>query len=82
MENKNLDIETLTIVTKALGVKEVSDIINRDFKDITPEHDVDREKEGKYRSRVRGSIRLSSGRYYTANEYADRINKIRSIRLP
>ncbi len=66
----------------ALGVSRLIEVMEHDFQDISPDADVDRNKAALYADRNRGSVRLNSGRYYTAGEYAAHVRKVKSLELP
>ncbi|NVZ08401.1 hypothetical protein HW932_03910 [Allochromatium humboldtianum] len=74
--------KTRETLCKELGVSNLPDLMDRDFQDISPDTDVDRAKVALYADRNRGSVRLNSGRFYTAKEFADRVRKIKSLVLP
>jgi hypothetical protein len=65
-----------------LGVSRLIEVMKHDFQDISPDADVDRDKSALYADRNRVSVRLSSGRYYTAQEYAAHVRKVKSLELP
>jgi len=65
-----------------LGVSRLVEVMEYDFQDISPDADVDRNKAALYADRNQGSVRLNSGRYYTAKEYAARVRKVKSLELP
>lgn len=74
---------TETVLLKTLGISSLSDILDRTYKGFSREADVDREKVmGVYGDRNRGSIRLNSGRFYTAAEYENRIQRVKALQLP
>lgn len=54
------------------------DIIGTDFGPIK----IDKEKTKKFSLRHRGNVRLSSGRYYTNEEFIERRNRVLSKPLP
>jgi len=74
--------ETRKTLCKELGVSALVELMEFDFQDISPEADVDRDKAAFYADRNRGSVRLNSGRFYTAKEYAAHIRKAKSVELP
>lgn len=78
----NLAKKTRETLCKALGVSDLTQVMDRDFKNISRENDINREKVALYADRNRGSVRLNSGRFYTAKEYEERIRKTNSRALP
>jgi len=74
--------KTINTLLQRLGLKCPVDVMDLDFQDIDEEHDVDREKASLYASRNRGSVRINTGRYYTAKEYRDRVRHVKNLRLP
>lgn len=74
--------KTKKALLKALNLEHLVEIMDRDYTDIDEEHDVDREKAMCYASRNRGSVRINTGRFYTAKEYSTRIAQARRLKLP
>jgi hypothetical protein len=74
--------ETRKTLCDEFGVTGLVELIERDFEDISPAADVDREKAALYAERNRGSVRLSAGRFYTATEYVEHIRKVKALNLP
>jgi len=74
--------ETEEILCRALGCKRLLDVMDRDYADFSETQDVDREKIMRHAKRNRGSIRISKGRFYTLKEYAERIHRVKKLRLP
>lgn len=70
------------IVCGILGVTNTNQLLDRDYRDISPETDVDRDKTRKYADRNRGSVRLNAGKFYTASEFADRVEAVSRTPLP
>lgn len=70
------------LVRRAIGVQNTDDLLDRDYQDITTDNDVDRDKTEKYADRNRGSVRLNTGRFYTAREFDERIETVKRISLP
>lgn len=77
-----LSSETEAILCRTLGCKRLSDVMDRDYASLDEAHDVDREKAMRHARRNRGSIRISRGKFYTLKEYAERIRRIKKLRLP
>lgn len=77
-----LSENTKEIIRKALDVESFKELQDRPYQDFSVDADVDREKAKIYAERNRGSVRLNTGRYFTLNEYADHLRKLRSVRLP
>lgn len=74
---------TKTTVCRVLGVSSLTEVIDRDFLDITDEYDASRQMIlGLYSDRNRGSVRLNSGHFYTSSEYTDRVNRVKALHLP
>lgn len=74
--------ETRKTLCDEFGVNRLVELMERDFEDMSPEADVDREKAALYAERNRGSVRLNAGRFYTATEYAEHIRKVKALNLP
>lgn len=71
------------VVFSVLGISALSEVLDRDFQDITPSQDISRDKvSGLYSDRNRGSVRLNSGRFYTASEFEARIDRVSALPLP
>lgn len=77
-----LSEKSLEVITRFLGLSNLHEIMERRFQDFSPEDDIIRDKVDKYSRRIRGSVRLRSGRYYTAQEFQDRIERIKHLELP
>ena len=56
------------IVKKQLKVKNLIEVIDKDFRELNIINDNDRNLAQKYIARFRGSIRLSNKLFYTKNE--------------
>ncbi|MCD4815157.1 MAG: hypothetical protein K8R06_02010 [Methanosarcinales archaeon] len=67
----------LNLPKSGLFVKD-RDIVEADFGPMR----IDREQVRKFSLRHRGSVRLSSGKYYTEGEFEDRKKKIFKEPLP
>ncbi|MGB4062529.1 MAG: hypothetical protein WBK19_01760 [Azonexus sp.] len=74
---------TKRAVFKALGISSFAEVLDKEFLDLTPEHDADRGLVlGLYADRNRGSVRINSGHFYTASEMKARISRVQELRLP
>lgn len=73
---------TRDVVCKSLKVDRLVEVMNRCFGGFSTENDVSREKTELYAEKNRGSIRLNTGRFYTAGEYEERVKRIKSLKLP
>lgn len=78
----NLAEDTRKTLCEEFGVTRLVELMEREYKDLSPEADVDREKAALYAKRNRGSVRLNTGRYYTATEFAEHIRKVKALNLP
>lgn len=74
--------ETRKTLCDEFGVAGLAELMERDYRDISPEADVDREKATLYAERNRGSVRLNAGRFFTATEYVEHIRKVKALHLP
>lgn len=74
--------QTRKALLDALNLRRLVDVMDRDFMDIDEAHDVDRGKAVRYASRNRGSVRINTGRFYTAKEHSDRIARAKRLKLP
>lgn len=54
------------------------DVVDEDIKDAKLNRDLNSKFAGKHR----GSVRISTGKYYTREEWAKRRKKLISIKLP
>lgn len=55
----------------------------KDVTDMEPdEPNIDRELTQKYTERLRGSVRLGAGKYYTKEEWEERRKKLLKLSLP
>lgn len=80
---KLLSVATQDAALKALGISSFAEVLDRDFLDLTPEHDADRTLVLRlYADRNRGSVRINSGHFYTASEIKARIRRVQELRLP
>ena len=70
------------IVKKQLKVKNLIEVIDKDFRELNIINDNDRNLAQKYIARFRGSIRLSNKLFYTKNELDQRQKEIKSLKLP
>jgi len=70
------------IVCRTLGVESFAQIQEQDFEAFDADHDVDRSKASRYAHRNRGSVRLNAGKFYTAQEHAERIRRAKQQDLP
>ena len=78
-----LSDHTKQILLKRLKAENLDDVLQKKFLDYSAESvTVSREKAEIYNKRTRGSVRLRSGRYYTALEYKEWIKKVKAIKLP
>lgn len=73
---------TRNIVCKSLNIDRLSAVIDMSYGGFSTAADVDRAKTGLYSDSNRGSVGLNAGRFYTAREYEERINRIKNLRLP
>jgi hypothetical protein len=80
--NIELNKKSQSIIRKQLNVKKIEDVISRDYIDFSPENNIDREKTKIYSRKVRGSVRLKNGRFYTTNEYQKRVDRVKALELP
>ena len=81
---ERLNIKVQQIIKSRLKLNDLSDVFKRHskkFPDNGPEM-VSREKVKLYLRNIRGSIRLKNGRFYTPQEWEDRIKRIKSLKLP
>lgn len=69
------------IILKRLKLKSLSDVFSREFKD-SDVFDPDRERTTVYSSRIRGSVRLRMGKFYTGKEHDKRIARSLNVKLP
>lgn len=83
---KNMRIQvsgrTKEVICKTLNIKNLKDVIDRSYGGFSIKNDVDREKTVLYSDSNRGSIRLNTGRFYTASEHEERINRAKKLKLP
>lgn len=77
-----ISAKTRQTLCRELKTPALIDLIDADYLDITPEADVVRNRVVIYADRNRGSVRLNTGRYYTAREYADYVKKVSALNLP
>ena len=77
-----LSEETQSIICKRLNMSCLEDVVEKEYGSISASQDTDREKTALYASHNRGSIRLNTGRYYTAQEYAERVKRVTNMKLP
>lgn len=74
--------KTKKVVLAALNLKSLGDVMDREYGVIDRAHDIDRENAVRYASRNRGSIRINTGRFYTLNEHAERVKRVKQLKLP
>ena len=72
-----------SVIKKNLKLKRIDEVVDHKYADFSPENDICREKVNTiYAKRIRGSVRLRAGRYYTAKEYKDRVKRVKALTLP
>ena len=74
--------KTRDIVCKSLNINCLAEIINRSYSGFSSTDDIDREKIALYSDCNRGSIRIITGRFYTAQEYDERVKRVTRMKLP
>lgn len=77
-----MSAETRGVLVHALGLSQLEDVLDRDYKEISSSNDVKRDKVPVYGDRNRGSVRLNMGRFYTYGEYENRVSRVKAISLP
>ena len=70
------------IIRKRLGVENLDELINRDFKDINIDNDIDREEVKKYFPRILRDLRLALGYFMTYKERESWKERASKIKLP
>lgn len=78
----SLSDTTKKTIQNRLKLKRFNEVIAKEYQDITPKSDINREKAKMFSGRFRGSVRLSRGLYYTAQEFKEWADKVRRIKLP
>ncbi|MBS1259581.1 MAG: hypothetical protein MAG551_02654 [Candidatus Scalindua arabica] len=78
----SLSNTTKKTIQNRLKLKRFNEILGREYQDITPKSDVNREKAKIFSGRFRGSVRLSKGLYYTAREFKEWADKVKRIKMP
>ena len=78
----SLSETTKKIIQNRLKLKRFNEVLEREYQDITPKSDINREEAKMFSGRFRGSVRLSRGLYYTAQEFKEWVDKVRRIKLP
>ena len=78
----SLSEATEKILKENLKLNKLSDILEREYLDITTQADVDRDKTKIYCNQNRGSVRLNRGLFYTAKEFEEWTNKVKQLPLP
>jgi hypothetical protein len=73
--------EILSILLKTIGAQRLEDVIGREFPDSDPDS-FNRESASRYAPRIRGSVRLKNGRYYTPSEFRERARRVEALQLP
>lgn len=70
------------ILRKRLGVSSLDELIDRDYQDITPEQDVDRESVTRTYGPLIRSVRLGAGLFYTLREHLQRVRAAHALKWP
>lgn len=73
---------TKEILKEELKLDKLTDILDKEYPDITVQNDIDRKKTKRFSNHIRGSIRLKHGLFYTVREFKDWTNKVKHIKLP
>lgn len=74
--------ETEKALRNKLNVIHLNEVLNKKYKKKTLSGSELRKKSEQYKDRIRGSVRLKSGRYYTQEEFEKRVSKSLSKKLP
>lgn len=78
----SLSEKTRAVLLNVLGISQLSDVLDKDFHDLSATNDVCRSKVSIYGDRNRGSVRLNSGHYYTVSEFEERLRQVKLTPLP
>lgn len=62
--------------------KQLSELADRDFPDFEIRNDEDRQQVINNAKYFRGSVRISTGRFWAQEEYEERRNKVLKMKLP
>ncbi len=81
-ENLNFNYKVKNILCETLNLNNIDSAIDKDYKDLTINNDIDKEKSRLYSTRIRGSVRIGTQRFYTLKEYNERKKNIESFKLP
>jgi hypothetical protein len=81
-EDINFNNKAISILCKALNLNDINKAIDKNYKDININNDIDKEKSRLYSTRIRGSVRIGTQRFYTTKEYNKRKTNIESFKLP
>lgn len=78
----SLSDKTKAVLLNVLGISQLTDVLDKDFRDLSASNDVCRSKASIYGDRNRGSVRLNSGNYYTVREFEERLQQAKLTPLP
>lgn len=74
--------KTRQVVLNQLRLDNINDVILKKYSPLDRDHDINKSDARIYLKRITGSVRLQNERYYTINEFSDRIDKIKKYKLP
>jgi len=81
MSKRLLDKENEIAILKSLKVNDFNEVANLEYPEIRIRNERDREKAKKFSCRLRGSVRLSAGYFYTEEELREKRKRIDSLKL-
>ena len=69
-------------ICRSLKVNHLSELLDQSFSQESIETPEDCEMTRLYADRNRGSVRITTGRFYSTAEYQDHIAKVKGLRIP
>jgi hypothetical protein len=82
MENILLTQKAIDIIKKSIGVNNLSEVLDKEYKDISEINDIDKKRVKLYSNKIRGSVRLGSLNFLTIKEFNERADRILNAQLP
>lgn len=81
---QGLSEKSQKIITSRLKSKDISEVFEKHSREIpdSKPNTTSRERVKLYNKNIRGSVRLRTGRFYTPEEWEERIRRIKAIKLP
>ena len=77
-----LNSKSEEIIKDTLKINNLNEVLHREYKDTNDEDSKIRKKHNIYSKRIRGSVRLGRGQFYTNDEFDERVKRSMEVKLP